>query len=250
MFPTMVLITVTNLLLLGAPPPRPTPQLSFDATWSMFTEGPGYRDPPIGVAASAATNRFAVTETVEGGGTMTMIDDFDANNATWPFVCHCVAQPPSGGPRCFVGPTGVDRGSPPPPPPVYFQAQFFNLFDNITLFTTAAAFAGDGELDNGTRVTWWKASGTTPGLGPIQTSAWAFGVESGLILAVNTNYSGGLPPIPPGVFEHKHIKFTHAKTPPDPAAFKVPAGLQCKSIADSRELEFTCRTAAGGVPGL
>ena len=169
--------------------------LSFSATWTSAIAGqPSDLGLRMNISLDEARNLVSVTDRVVtpsaqqqgGGGTTQMIDDFEGNNGTWPFVAHCVARPGNSGhthnqaqqTKCFVGPTGTNPGG--KDPRVYFLAQTFSLYDNLTLYAQSRP-AGAGTV-RGRRVSWWEGATLLPG-GIRQVSRWAVS-DDGLCRAV------------------------------------------------------------------
>jgi hypothetical protein len=229
------LLHLTAGLVASATPARPPLQYSFSAAWTQYIEGETINTS----FRFAADRRQLLVSTTNSealnNGSMQMIDNFKGNHGQWPFEAHCIARPHTGKPSCFVGPTGVDPGSPPPPPETYFRAQFFNIFDNDTLYSSRATYAGAGTRA-GVAVTLWSAVGPiSPGI--MQSSVYAM-TPDGLCHGVDTNYtSDGRPHNPPkGTFEQKHIRLSSMIAPPNASDFAVPAGLACTLKNDSMSL--------------
>jgi hypothetical protein len=162
-------------------------------------------------------------------------------------------------------------GSPPLTPALFFEAQLFNAFDNLTLFSESK-YAGKGHTKNGIEYTAWRATGCTDsGCGIKQASLWAF-TDVGLPVFIQTNFSSpGEKHFPyatmeedefahrqfgsvrdgMGFFQSKLISFENVQSPPDPAEFRVPyaqvATLECEWIDSPYDLYEKCqRTASVG----
>ena len=226
-------LPISQLLLKS--PRRPTPRLSFAANWTMRIEGQSFSE----TMPMALDHERKLVSTVaiypHCEGSQQIIDDFLGNNRTWPFVSHCVARRKAAGSAsaCFVGPTGTDPGG--SGPEVYFMAQTFNMFDNLTLFSSSSFDGADGIL------TRWRASGQAdPGAkSPLQTSVWTFSAN-GLCHKVDTNYSSKSL----GTFERKHIVFEGVVAPAPANAFAIPQGMTCIPYNDSLAMFRACQAAA------
>jgi len=202
----------------------------------------------VSLASSQLAGQLLISRThrdANGGGTVQLIDDFTGNNATWPFVRRCVARPDASGlaPACFVGPTAT-------PPPraaraalAYFEAQFLDVFDNLTLYERGgSAYEGEGpRTPVGERTQRWRAHAAADPRArqPEQSTEWTL-TGAGLMWAVETNYTVDVPM--PGT-QHRHIWFNGTVSPAPPGSFDVPAGLTCTPMENSSALYAACRAA-------